>query len=58
MKDEALKWIGATVIGAAITWSTWITGAVWEDRSRLARIEAKIDILMDKVITGPSNAHP
>lgn len=52
MKDEALKWAAATVIGAAITWSTWITGAVWEDRARLARIEAKLDILMDKVITG------
>ncbi len=35
------------ILTGIISWSTWITTAVWEDRTRLARIETKLDILIE-----------
>ncbi len=48
--NETTKWAMGTLVAAMLSWSTWITAAVWEDRARLARIETKIDIIVDRMI--------
>lgn len=50
MNNDTARWVIGGVLASALTWSTWVTTAVWEDRARLARIETKIDILVDKVL--------
>jgi hypothetical protein len=47
MKDEILKHFIGVVIAATLGWSAWVTTSVYEDRSRLARIETKVDLLLD-----------
>ena len=50
MKIEILTVLVGAALTAAVGWTTWVTTAVWEDRARLARIEAKVDILVDRVV--------
>lgn len=50
MSEDTLKWILGIVLTAVMGWSSWVTTAVWEDRSRLARIETKVDIIIDRVL--------
>lgn len=50
-----VKWMLGLILSGTLTWATYITTTLHEDRSsiqslidRLARIETKIDILMEK----------
>jgi len=54
MTEDTIKWIIGMVVTTTLAWSSWVTSAVWEDRARLARIETKIDIIMDKAFNGAS----
>lgn len=50
INHDTLKWAAGGLIAAMMSWGTWVTATVWEDRARLARIETKLDILVDRVI--------
>lgn len=50
MSEDTAKWIMGIVVTAGMAWSSWVTTAVWEDRARLARIETKIDIIIDRAL--------
>jgi hypothetical protein len=50
MTEDTIKWIIGMVVTTTLAWSSWVTSAVWEDRARLARIETKIDIIIDKAL--------
>lgn len=49
------KWMGGLIMSGAIAWATWTTTGLQETKNnlfglseRLARIEAKIDYILDK----------
>jgi len=56
MTDDTLKWILGMTVTGAMAWSSWVTTAVWEDRARLARIETKIDIIIDRALPPTAQA--
>ena len=50
MKEELVKYVSGVMITGALAWATWVTGALFATDSRLARIETKVDILIERLI--------
>lgn len=48
--SETSRWVIGGILASTITWGSWVTNAIYTDRAVLARIEAKLDIVVDKVV--------